>query len=105
VDNLLEYAGGTIPTNRWSATGVPDLSFVETDSGRFGTVTFTRYLPARDLEFVAEATSTLSTGWQWLSQLSESETISDSIERVTLRDEVPATNVLHRFYRLRANMR
>ncbi len=103
--NAFEYASGTSPTNALSVSHAPDFSFVEADGGRFGAAAFTRYAPARDLEFVVEATSTLSSDWQPLTQLFHSETIKDSIERITIRDEFPATNDLHRFYRLKATLR
>jgi surface-anchored protein len=103
--NLLEYASGTSPTNASSAAGALQFAFVETDGGRFGAVTFTRYLPVRDLEFGAEATSALPAGWQPMLQLFHSENVSDVIERVTVRDELPATNHLHRFHRLKAALR
>ena len=49
-----------------------------------------------------EATSILSHDWQPVEQVLSTIRINDQLERLTLHDPVPATNGIHRFYRLKA---
>ena len=100
--NLLEYAVGTNPTNALESVAAPALSFLNEPGGPFATVTFDRYTPARDLRLTVEATSVLSHDWRPLEQIHSTEPIDDQLERLTLRDPVPATNGIRRFYRLKA---
>ena len=99
--NLLEYATGTSPTNPASANRGPGFRLVNTNGLSYGGVAFTRFTPARDLEFIAEAASTLPGAWTILSNLVSTTTANDT-EQIIVRDNVTFTNAPRRFYRLRA---
>ena len=102
--NLLEYAAGTNPTNALEAVAAPALSFLHEPGGPFAVVTLDRYTPARDLRLTVEATSVLSHDWQPLEEVHSTEPIHDQLEQLTLRDPVPATNGIRRFYRLKTGL-
>jgi surface-anchored protein len=98
--NLLEYAFNLSPTNANTITNTPLFSFVTTNSQKYGALTFTRYKPALDLNYVAEASSALPGGWTPLTNVfSVVQNTNGVTERVTLRDSIAATN-RQRFYRL-----
>ena len=103
--NLLEYAFNLSPTNANPITAAPRFSFITTNSQKYGALTFTRYKPALDLSYTAEATSTLPVGWTPLTNVVSTLPGTNSVtELVTLRDSIAATN-RQRFYRLNVNLR
>src|SRR6185503_17365152 len=68
-NNLLEYAFHLSPTNSNTISNAPLISFVTTNSLRYGALTFTRYKPALDLNYAVESTSTLPGGWMPLTNV------------------------------------
>lgn len=99
--NLLEYAFGLSPTNANPIAAAPEFSFVTNAGTRHAALGFSRYLPARDLEYVAEATSALPGGWTPLTNVfAAAPGPTGTVERVTLRDFLPAS-APRRFLRLR----
>lgn len=104
-DNLHEYAFGLSPTNANSITNAPRFSFVTTNGQTFGALTFPRYLPARDLLFEPQVSGALPGNWLALTNTFAIAPISNGVtERVTLRDFLPATNGVQRFYRLKTSL-
>jgi surface-anchored protein len=100
-NNLLEYAFHLSPTNSNVLSNDPLFSFVTTNGQKYGAVTFTRYKPALDLGYSAEATSTLSGEWTALTDVFALMPSTNGVtELVTLRDSLAATN-RQRFFRLR----
>jgi surface-anchored protein len=103
--NLLEYAFRLSPTNSNNLTNAPLFSFVTTNGQKYGALTFTRYKPALDLSYAAEATSTLPGGWTALTDVFALTPNTNGLtELVTLRDPLAATN-RQRFFRLRVSLR
>jgi surface-anchored protein len=102
--NLHEYAFGLSPTNANALTNGPHLLFVATNGQSFGALTFTRNNAARDLRRDAEVTAEVPGGWVALTNAHASQTLSNEIERVTLRDFVPVTNGARRFYRVQPQL-
>jgi surface-anchored protein len=103
--NLLEYAFGLSPTNSNPIAAAPEFDFVTNAGTRHAALAFFRYLPARDLEYVVEATSALPGGWTPLTNVySSAPGPTNTVERVTIRDFLPAT-APQRFLRLRVNPR
>jgi len=101
-DNLREYAFHLSPTNTTGLSNAPLFAFVNTNNQRYATLTFTRYLPARDLRYEAQVSGALPGGWITLTNThSVTPGETNTVERVTLRDFLPASNTAQRFYRLR----
>jgi len=104
-NNLLEYAFNLSPTNGNPLTAAPRFSFVTTNGQKYGALTFTRYKPALDLNYSAEATSTLPGGWVPLTNVFSTLPGSNSLlDVVTVRDFIANTNQ-QRFLRLNVNLR
>lgn len=104
-DNLREYAFGLSPTNADPLTAAPFFSFVTAIDQKYGALTFTRYLPALDLEYRVEATSTLPGGWAELTNVFGAVRGTNGLtELLTIRDALPATNA-KRFLRLKVNLK
>lgn len=99
-DNLHEYAFGLSPTNVNALTDAPCFNFVIADGQNYGALTFTRYLPALDLNYSVEATSGLPDGWTPLSDVFDiTPNPNGPTELITIRDALPATN-RERFFRV-----
>ena len=104
-NNLFEYASGLSPSDESPVTAAPLFSFVNLDSEQYGSLTFIRYKPALDLNYVVETTTTLPGGWSPLTDvLSVVPNPNGLTELVTVRDSLPITN-RQRFYRLNVNLR
>jgi surface-anchored protein len=101
-NNLLEYAFNLSPTNADGLAAAPFFSFVTTNSQQYGSLTFTRYLPGLDLDYVVEGTSALSGPWSPLTNVFSTST-NGLVELRNMRDETPATSG-QRFYRLKVNL-
>jgi surface-anchored protein len=102
-NNLLEYAFHLSPTNSNTVTNAPSFSLVTTNSTKYGALTFTRYQPALDLIYFAEATTALPGGWTPLTNVFASLPNPNGLtELVTMRDFLVGTNQ-QRFYRLRVS--
>ena len=72
-----------------------------TNSQKYRALTFTRYKPARDLNYAAEATGTLPGAWTPLTNVFSAMMNTNGLaEALNLRDSLPATN-RQRFFRLR----
>ena len=99
-DNWREYAFRLSPTNANPLSSAPLFAFVEDGGQRFGSLTFTRYTQALDLDYSVEATSSLPVGWTRLDSVFNivADTVG-STEQVTIRDSVPVSTRL-RFFRL-----
>jgi surface-anchored protein len=105
LNNLLEYAFAANPTNTTPATALPCFSFVTTNGQKYGALTFTRYLPALDLDYMPEATSALPGGWQRLTNIFSTVPSTNGLSEMrTVRDQEATTN-RQRFLRLRMNTR
>jgi surface-anchored protein len=103
--NLLEYAFGLSPTNANGITNAPLFSFVTTNGQKFGALTFTHYKPALDLNYTVEASSALPGNWVTLTNTyAIAPGNSNTVERVTMHDFLPATNGVQRFYRLKTTL-
>jgi surface-anchored protein len=103
--NLLEYAFGFSPTNANSITNAPSFSFVTTNSQQFGALTFNHYKPALDLKYTVEASSALPGNWVALTNTHAIMPGSTStVERITVRDFIPATSGAQRYYRLKTTL-
>lgn len=104
-NNFLEYAFNLSPTNANALTNAPQFSFVTTNGQTFGALGFTRYLPARDLLFEPEVSGALPGNWLSLTNTFSVTPISNGVtERVTMRDFLPATNGVQRFFRLKTTL-
>ena len=103
--NLLEYAFGLSPTNSNAITNAPLFSFVSTNGQTYGALTFTRYQSALDLRYEAEVSSALPGNWVTLTNTHRLVPgVTNTVERVTMRDFIPATNGAQRFYRLKTTL-
>lgn len=99
-DNLREYAFALSATNANPLTAAPLFHFVTNNNQRYGALTFTRYLPALDLDYTPESTGQLPGGWQRLTNLVSAVPNTNGLtELLTLRDHQAATNA-QRFLRL-----
>ena len=106
LNNLLEYAFAANPTNTTAATTFPYFWFVTTGGENYGALSFTRYLPALDLDYRVEATSALPGGWTTLTNVFTAVPGTTGLTEVlTLRDALPAATNTQRFYRLQVNLR
>jgi surface-anchored protein len=104
-DNLREYALGLSPTNANPITDAPQFTFIETGSQRYGALTFSRYLPALDLLCEPQVSGALPGGWVPLTNAHALEAgATNTVERVTRRDFLPAAHAAQRFYRLRPTL-
>lgn len=104
-DNLHEYAFGLSPTNANPIADAPQFWFAEAGAQLYGALTFNRYLPALDLLYEPQVSGALPGGWLALTSAHASEAgATNTIERVTLRDSVPARDTAQRFYRLRSTL-
>ncbi len=104
-DNWHEYAFGLSPTNANPIAAAPMFSFVDTGGESYGALTYSRYLPARDLNYAAEATGILSGGWTALTEVFDVTAQPGGLtERVTVRDTSPTTRG-PRFLQLRLEPR
>ncbi len=100
--NLLEYAFSLSPTNANPITNAPLFSFVVTNGQRFGALSFNRYKPALDLNYTVEASGALTGNWVALTNIHAiASGHTSTVERVIMRDFLPATNGVQRFYRLK----
>jgi surface-anchored protein len=105
-DNLREYAFASNPTNAANAALPPLFDFVTDGPSRFGSLTFTRYRPALDLDYTPEATGILPAGWQGLTNFLAIVPQPDGLtEHVTVRDFQAADTVRQRFLRVRVSLR
>ena len=105
IPNLYEYALNLSPTNRDPATAAPLFSFVTNNAQKYGSLTFTRYKPALDLDYAPEATSGLPGGWSPMTNVvSVTPNPNGLTEVVTVRDFLSATN-RQRFFRLRVGLK
>src|SRR6185295_18838909 len=91
-NNLLEYAFHLSPTNADDASNAPLFAWI-TNNQRYGALTFTRYMPALDLSYVAEMTRTLPGGWTPLTNPFATVPNTNGVTQlVTMEDFLPATN-------------
>jgi surface-anchored protein len=103
-NNVLEYALHLSPTNANPTTDAPLFSFVTINDKRFGTLTFTRYKLAQDLNYFVETASALPGEWTRLTNIDSTTPSADGLsELVTVRDSLSATNP-QRFFRLRISL-
>lgn len=104
-ENWHEYAFGQSPTNADPIAAAPCFTFVPADGVSYGALTYTRYLPARDLIYTTEGTGTLPGAWGTLTEVFDVTAQPGGLtERVTVRDTSPVT-LGPRFLRLRLNSR
>ena len=104
-DNWREYAFGLSPTNANPIEAAPLFGFVDVGPQRFGALSFTRYLPALDLNYTVEATTALPGGWTSLADVFDvAPDLGGLTERITIRDALPA-NGPQRFFRLNVKPR
>lgn len=102
--NLHEYAFGLSPTNSNALTNAPRFALIETNTQRFGALTFTRNSGARDLVLDGEVTSEVPASWTTVTNLHAQSTATNGVERVTVRDSVPATVAPTRFYQVQPRL-
>ena len=104
-NNLYEYAFNLSPTNANGSSNAPFFTFVTTNGQKYGAITFTRYVPGLDLDYLVEATSALPGGWSSLTDVFSAVPNANGVsESRTIRDALPATNAAQ-FYRLRVNLK
>lgn len=103
-DNLREYAFGLSPTNANGLTNAPLFSFVTTNTGQYGALTFTRYTPGADLIYEPLAADALNSGnWQELTNV-QNALSNGMTETVTVRDSISREQATKRFYQLRVRL-
>ena len=103
--NLLEYAFNLSPTNANPIASAPQFSLVTTNGQQYGALTFTRYKPALDLNYEAQMSGALPGNWIALTNThSLVPGATNTAERITVRDFLPVTNGVQRFYRLKTTL-
>ena len=103
--NWHEYTFGLSPTNANPITAAPGFAWIEEDAQRFGSLAYTRYRPALDLDYAVEAASEIIGPWTRLENVTTLEPNPDGLtERVTLRDTEPGSSP-QRFLRLNVKPR
>lgn len=103
IPNALEYALGLNP-NQASTAGLPTLSLITTNGETYGALTYTRAKQATDVTFLPSVRNDLNSGdWTPLTVL---VSVSDegAVDRVTMRDTVPLSQITARFFQLRTKL-
>lgn len=104
--NVQEYAFGLSPTNANDWLQAPRFEWVNSESQTFAAITFSRYTPARDLLFEAQALTTFLLPWSTLSNVHDIVPRGDGLaEQVTIRDFLPLTDSSSRFLRLNTTLK
>lgn len=103
-DNLHEYAFNLSPTNANSITNAPMFSFVTTNAGQYGALTFTRYKPAADLVYEPLVSGALNPG-AWTPLTNIFNVIDQgAMETVTVRDAQSTSTAPQRFFQLKVKL-
>lgn len=88
--NWHEYAFGLSPTNASDFAAAPRFEWTAENGGRISSASYTRYLPALDLNYTIEATEDLTRDWTPLENVTSLAPEPGGLtERVTVRDTAP----------------
>jgi len=103
--NLLEYAFGTNP-HIALRTNLPAFSFVMDHGTNYGALSYTWDTNATDLILSTVAASTLAASgtWQPITNVHSSVSNGPTTQRITVRDNTPASAASARFYELRVRL-
>lgn len=103
--NLIEYAAGSSPTNAASMNGAVMFAFIAEGAERRGAMTFLRYRPALDVEWVPLAADSPAGPWVPMTRDLGSEPDSPLTDRVTFGDDAPLLPHVRRFHQLKVRLR
>ena len=103
--NLLEYAFGTDP-HIALRTNLPAFSFVMDDGTNYGALNYIWATNATDLILITVASGALGSAgtWQPITNIHGAVSNGPTTQRITVRDNIPASAASARYYQLRVRL-